>query len=49
LPANSQIVLSEAVLGLVIVIEVLENHSIDYEYEYAHEHDKTNWRAKPRI
>ena len=47
LPGNSEIVLSEAVLLIVIVIEVLDIGLIDYDYEHAHEHDELNWRAKP--
>ena len=42
LPGNSKIVLSEAVLVRVIVIESLDINSIDYDYEHAHEHGELN-------
>jgi hypothetical protein len=46
LPANSRIVLSEAVL--VIVIEVLGiTRTERIEDDYEHGHENPNWRARP--
>src|SRR5262245_54198648 len=43
-PRMSRFVGSEAVLVLVIVIEVLEITESITSTSYAHEHEKTNWR-----
>jgi len=45
---SPDIVLSEAVLVLVIVIELLEITESITSNEYAHEHEKRNWPAKHR-
>jgi len=49
LPGNCSFVLSEAVLVLVIVIDVpgiTANRKIAYEYDYEHEHEKTELAGK---
>jgi len=45
LPGNSEIVLSEAVLVRVIVIEVLDLTGSSTITSNAHEHAELNWRA----